>query len=330
MAEPIRCLVTGAAGFVGSYLVEALVGRGHEVSCLVRKTSNLAWLKGLPVHFVYGDVVDPDSLTTAVVGVDYVYHVAGLTKVLRDVDYFRVNTGGTANLLRACAAADGAYRRIVLVSSLSALGPPRDGRLLVEDDPARPITPYGLSKHLAEALAASYAGRLPITVVRPSAIYGPRDREALVVFQWVSRGLRPVTRQKRLFSLIHVRDLASGLVLAAEHPAGVGRTYHLANDEPESLEGVSALIAEALRRRALTLRLPPAAFMMAAGLSELAGKLQGRPQILDRNKALEATQASWVCDTRRAREELGFRTAIDVREGVRETAEWYRKAGWLK
>jgi nucleoside-diphosphate-sugar epimerase len=129
--------------------------------------------------------------------------------------------------------------------------------------------------------------------------------------------------------LIHARDLAGGLVLAAEHPGAAGRTYHLANEEPETLEGLSALVAGVLQRRTITLRLPPAAFALAGELSELAGKVQGRPQILDRNKALEASQLSWASDPRRAREELGFRAAVEVREGVRETADWYRRVGWL-
>lgn len=331
MSHPrARCLVTGAAGFVGSHLVEALVGRGHEVSCLVRKTSNLAWLKALPVRLVYGDVVDAASLPAAVDGMDYVYHVAGVTKALREADFFFVNAGGTSNLLKACAGAGRPFQRIVVVSSQAAHGPPRDGRPMREDDPPRPITPYGLSKLRAEAIAASFASRLPITIVRPPAIYGPRDRETLVVFQWVNRGLSPVPRTKQLFSVIHARDLANGLVLAGEHPGGPGRLYHLANDEPESLEGMARLIAQALGKRAITLRLPAAALGIAAVASALAGALQRQPQIFDRYKALELSQPSWVSDTGRARDELGFTATVPLSEGVRETAEWYRRTGWLK
>lgn len=330
MSRAVSCLVTGAAGFVGSHLVEALVGQGYEVRCLVRKTSNLTWLKGLPVEFVCGDVVNAHSLPAALAGVDYVYHVAGVTKALREADYFLVNAGGTANLLKACAATGQAYRRIVLVSSLSALGPPQDGCVLAEDTPPQPVTAYGLSKLRAEVVAAAYATQLPITVVRAPAIYGPRDRDTLAVFQWAARGLRPITRRRSLFSLIHVRDLARGLVLSAEHEASVGRTYHLANDEPESLDNVTALIADALGRRSIALPLPQMAFGVAATLSELSGKLSRRPQIYTRDKALEMAQPSWVCDTRRAREELGFRPAIEVRDGIRETAEWYRRVGWLR
>ena len=328
-ATPARCLVTGAAGFVGSHLVETLVDRGYEVSCLVRKTSNLAWLKPLPVRFVFGDVLDADSLPGAVEGMDYVYHVAGAVKALREADFFLVNAGGTANLLEACAAPGQSLQRFVLVSSQAAAGPPEIGHPLTEDDPPRPITPYGLSKLRAEVLTASYAARLPVTVVRPPAIYGPRDRETLTVFQWINRGLCPVPRQKRFFSLIHVRDLVTGLILAAESPASVGRTYHLANDGPESLEGMSTLIAQALGRHPVTLRLPQAAFDLAGGASTLAGRLRRRPQIFDRYKAMELSLPSWVYDTRRARAELGFQASISVPDGVRETTDWYRKAGWL-
>ena len=325
----MRCLITGAAGFVGSHLAEELIAQGNQVRCLVRQTSNLVWLKSLPVELARGDVLTPESLRSAVDGVEKVYHVAGLTRAFAEDDYVRVNAGGTGNLLEACLASGGRLNRVVVVSSLSAAGPGAPGRAICEDDPPRPLSRYGRSKLQAERVAATFSDRLPISVVRPAAVYGPRDRDTLLLFELANWGLCPITWRQRVFSLIDVRDLARGLIAAGEGPCRAGRIYNLANPKSETLDRVTHMIARSVGRRALTVRLPAAAFYASGAVRELAARARGRPGIFDREKARELAQPNWVCDTSRARDELAFEARVPTEQGICDAARWYRAAGWL-
>ena len=329
----IRCLVTGAPGFVGGHLVDALVERGHSVACLVRSTSDTRSLealraKGLPVDLVRGDILDPASLPPALRGVDYVYHVAGLTKSLDPTRYFRVNRDGTVNLLEACLGTE-RLRRVLVLSSLSALGPAPPGRPLGESDPPRPITPYGQSKLAAERVAARYRGRLPITVVRPPAVYGPHDRDTLAVFRLVNLGIRPVPIPRQELSLVDARDLARGMIAAAEAPSGVGQTYHVANRSTIGYADLARQISAALGRRCLPVPIHPAAYLIGGALGQLANRLSGRARILDLNKAREGMSLSWTCSAERARADLGFECQIPLERGIRDAVAFYREAGWL-
>ncbi|MBI4496789.1 MAG: NAD-dependent epimerase/dehydratase family protein [Chloroflexi bacterium] len=323
-----RCLVTGATGFIGRHLVEALVRRGDRVVCLVRRTSRLDRLAALPVELVYGDITDPASLHAAVDSVEEVYHLAGLTTALRSQDFHRVNVTGTAALLEACRRTGGP-RRTVLVSSLAACGPSAPGQPLGEDDLPRPLSPYGRSKLAAEAVARAYSRYLPMTVVRPPVVYGPGDRQTLPFFRLVHRGVRPLFRRDTQVSLIHVADLVAGLLLAAGRDAAIGQTYFLAGDETPTLEELTGLIALALGRRAVALRLPYHLVRAAARALEVSGRLTHRPPAFDRDKVRELYQPAWCCRSDRARRDLGFVPRFSVAEGLRQTALWYRRQGWL-
>jgi nucleoside-diphosphate-sugar epimerase len=328
-----RCLVTGAPGFVGGHLVDALLERGHHVACLVRSTSDTRRLealraRGLPVELVRGDVLEPGSLTPALRDVDYVYHVAGLTKSLDPARYFRVNADGTASLLEACLGAE-RLRRVLVLSSLSALGPARPGRPLGEFDPPRPITPYGASKLAAERVVARYRDRLPITVVRPPAVYGPRDRDTLTVFKLVNLGIRPVPIPRQEVSLVDARDLARGVIAAAETEAGVGQTYHIANRSPIGYADLARQIALALGRRCLPVPIHPAVYLLGGAVGQLANRLSGKARIIDVNKAREGMFLSWTCSAERARADLGFECGIPLEQGLRDAVAFYREAGWL-
>ena len=324
-----RCLVTGATGFIGGHLVRALVDRGDRVVCLVRRTSPLDRLATLPVELVYGDLADPAALRQAVDGVTRVYHVAGLIQARRPDDFHRVNVEGTARLLEACRSTGAPLGRFVLVSSLAACGPSAAGRPWSEDDPTQPLTAYGRSKLAAEGVARSYADQVPLTIVRPPVVYGPGDRQTLPFFRLINRGLRPIVGGDARLSLIHVTDLVSGLLRAGDCPAAVGRTYFLAHDETATVEEITALIADALDRRTVSFRIPYRLTRLAAGATELVGRLSRRPPVFDRAKALEMYQPGWCCRSARARRDLGFTPRFSLAEGLRQTALWYRDHGWL-
>ena len=185
-------LVTGSTGFIGSHLVELLLQKGCRVRCLIRKTSDLQWLKDLPVEFVEGDIADPPSLARAVRGVEYIYHSAGLTKARTEDQYFRANAGGTRSLLEAARDVAPGLKRFLFLSSQTAAGPSPTITPITEEFPPRPITTYGRSKLQGEKECLSVSGRVPVTICRAPAVYGPRDKDVFEFFHTVSRGLQPM------------------------------------------------------------------------------------------------------------------------------------------
>lgn len=322
-------LVTGATGFIGRHLVEALVARGEEVSCLVRPASRHRWPHDLPVRLVPGDLADPAALRTVLPTVTHVFHVAGLVKASCRRDYFRVNAAGTRRLLDLCTRHGTRLQRFVLVSSLAAAGPALAGRPRIEDDPPRPVSAYGQSKLAAELATLALANRLPITIVRPCVVYGPRDIEGLLLVRSVARGLAPLLGNLEQLSLIHVRDVVRGLLLVAELQRAVGRTYFLAHAEVHSPSTLLQQIAAALGTRARVVRLPQPLLAGAAAVAEALGRVLGRASMLNCSKARELAASCWTCDAGRARAELGFAAQIPLAEGLAETVAWYRRAGWL-
>ena len=212
-----KALVTGASGFIGSHLVEALARGGHEVACLMRSTSRTERLEPFGPRLLQGDVTDPASLATAVEGVDVVYHLAGVTKTHRAKQMWRVNEQGVRNVAEACAAKT-TPPVLIVTSSLAAAGPAPAGRLRRESDPPQPVSHYGRSKRAGEVAAKSFASQLPVTIVRPPIVFGQDDRDMLQMFRLIAIfGLHLVPGLgRRKVSLIHAADLAEALILAAE------------------------------------------------------------------------------------------------------------------
>lgn len=322
-------LVTGATGFIGGHVAEALARRGEEVRCLARSEARPPWLAGVPLAWRRGSVEEPESLAAALAGVRQVYHLAGVTHPRHPDDFQRVNAEGTRALLAACRAACPRLERFVLVSSLSAVGPSPDGRPLDEDAPFRPVSAYGRSKAAAEAYARAAASELPITVIRPPAVYGPRERQILSVFRMIDRGLAVLGDRGKTLNLVNVLDLVDGCLAAAAAPAAAGRTYFIAHPETVALDDFMAEVARALGRRPLFVRLPDRVLLLAGGILEDVAALAGQVAPLNRDKAIEAAQRHWRCSPERARHDFGFAARRPLAEGVRATVEWYRRAGWL-
>jgi len=336
-----RVLVTGASGFIGSHLVEALSERGDEVTCLVRKTSKVDRLRALGAVLTYGDVTDPAGLPEAVAGHEIVYHLAGLTRTLRRGDFHRVNEQGVRNVARACAAQATPPVSVVL-SSLAAAGPaPRRPR--IESDPPEPVSRYGRSKRAGERAAEQLADRVPTSVVRPPPVFGPRDRAGLAIFRAIARtGLHVVPGLGRMhLSLIHAADLARLLILVAERGARLELQareaaaasqgyYFAAGDEHPTYAELGRKIGTALGRARIRIvpTLPRTVWLVAAW-GELLGRLRGQPPAVGFDKAREARAGSWTCSAERAQEELDFQITTPLDERLCETAEWYRREGWL-
>ena len=324
----MRALVTGANGFLGTCLTRRLLAGGHAVRALVRPGSPAGALSGLDVELARGDVTDAGSLPAAVRGCDAVFHLAGIRRAPRREDFLRVNAEGTRILLEACAAHAPGLSRFVLAGSMAAAGPSATPR--VEEEPFAPREWYGESKVEAERLAFSFAGRLPVTVARPPRITGPGDKENLLFFRIVARGMvLGFAGPPRPLSFVDVEDCARGLESLATHPGAVGHAFFLASAELTSIEGLQHEVARALGVKARVVRIPPALLRGAGSLADVASRVLGRHLPLNRKLAEQVLAPGWVCDPGKARRVLGFEARVGLAESLRRSAEWYREAGWI-
>jgi nucleoside-diphosphate-sugar epimerase len=324
----VRALVTGATGFVGGHVVEALARRGDAVTVLARSAERAAPLAPFGVRVALGTLDDEAALAAAVRDADVVYHLAGLTAGT-EADLQRVNAEGTRRLLKAVRAAAPGLARFVLVSSQAALGPSRPGERLAEDAPCRPLTAYGRSKLAGEAAVRDTAG-IPWTIVRPPAVYGPNDREFLKMFALIRRGVAPVfgTGAQQL-SLVCAPDLADAVVRAGTATAAAGRTYHAAHAEVVTTRELALAIGAALGVRPFVIPVPGAvATPIVSAIGALA-EARGRASVLNRDKMAEFLAPAWLLDVGAAERDLGWRAALGIAAGTRLTAEWYRREGWL-
>ena len=328
----MKVLVTGASGFLGSHIAEQLTREGHEVRALVRRSSKrefLETLKGL--EFAYGGVEDAEKVAEAVKGVDAIIHSAGLVKARNPGEFRTTNVTGTKNLLDSAEAHAPRLKRFVFVSSLAAAGPSPDGKPVDRTKDPTPVTHYGRSKLEAERVALAMKDRLPITILRPAAIYGPRDNEIFAVFQSVHRGVLPTIGDgTNTLSMIYGADCADACVKAlfAEVPSGSiyfvddGEVYRLR----QMLEGIEGALGKKAKIR---INLPFPVVYMAALSAEIFGKLSNRAVMLTRDKMNEMRQPHWVCSSADTRTALHWEPKTMLREGTEITARWYRDNGWL-
>ena len=328
-------VVTGSRGFIGSHLVETLVAQGVRVRRLVRvqTTQELPAISGGAIEQVVVDYDDARTLQRSGVldDADYVYHLAGVTKGVSQREFDAGNVVPTKRLIDVLSARAGQLERLVLVSSQAAAGParaldaPRD-----ESAPNEPIEEYGRSKLEAERIAASAGDKVPFTTVRPSAVYGPRDRDFLTIFKQARRGvgLYPASRDRYL-SVIHVRDVVRGIIAAATSAESLGRTYFLTAEPAVSWRDVYAAVAEAIGKPISEINIPQPLVDAAGLLGDVATWLTGTPGLVTRQKIALSKADYWVCSGARAARDFGFRAGIGLREGMRGTYRWYLENGWL-
>lgn len=315
---PDRVLVTGATGFVGSHIAQAFVEAGYEVRVGARATTNERWISSLDTERVPLDVRgNPEDISRAVENVDVVVHVAGITRARRPEDYYSVNAGGTRKI--AAAALRAGVRRFVLISSLAARGP--DGRDHPESD-------YGRSKLEAENYLRALSGRMEAVVLRPAAVYGPRDTDLLPLFRMARAGWLPVPSGAALLQPVYVQDAARAALAAASEPVGFG-PFPVAENRRYTWREVAAGLEKSLGRTVRAVRLPAGAFVLAGRMAEWAARPLSAVPIFDERRSRDLALNAWTCDVSGTEEALGWRAEVPLFEGLERTARWYGQVGWL-
>lgn len=324
IAPPVA--VTGGTGFVGSHLVDTLGAAGVPTRVLVRDAVHPRWIEGGPAELVSGALDDAAALARLVDGAGTVIHLAGVLRAARAADFDRGNRGGTAALVAACTAVAPAAR-LVHVSSLAAVGPaPVPGGVTPDAEP-RPVSDYGRSKLAAEAEARRHGG--PWAVLRPPAIYGPRDRDVLEFFKMAARGVALVPAGERWLTLASVDDVVRAVVAAAAGVAPDGTVLHLGHPQPVRLDRALHVIAAAGDVTTRVLPVPGLAIRLAGAGGAVAHRLGLHSVPITPDKAGELLARHWTADTRASLATLGVGDGRDLAEGGRLTWRWYRAAGWL-
>ncbi|MFK7892335.1 MAG: NAD-dependent epimerase/dehydratase family protein [Granulosicoccus sp.] len=325
-------LVTGATGFTGRHLVKTLCNTGAEVRAIARASSDCTELEKLPVALYRGEVFDADVINSAIEGVNYVFHVAAAyreAKISDDV-YWNVHVGSTKHLANACLVQTD-FKRFVHVSTLGVHGhienPPA-----TEEYPFAPGDRYQETKVEAEMWIRDFAEQnsLPVTVVRPAAIYGPGDRRLLKVFKMAKMNLVPMLGlgHKHLYHLIHVTDLVDFMILSATHERTAGEVYACGAKDPITIQNMIRIIAGELDTRPRFLRLPVTPFFIAGDLCEFVCKPLGiEPPIYRRRVAFFTKDRAF--DTSKMRKHTGFSNRYSNESGLTNLAQWYKREGWL-
>jgi dihydroflavonol-4-reductase len=339
----LKVLVTGISGFIGHHVAEALHAHGHELRGLIRRTSDRSGITHLPVEIAEGDILDRAALAQAMIGVDAVVHLAGVsTKAVSPEDFQRLNVRGTRNVIEAAVAegAKGKKPRLIYISSQSAGGPAPAGTASDGADPEAPLSRYGESKLAAEGLVRAAAGQLDAVIIRPPIVYGPRDRDILAAFKLakLARGLffHPGFQEKR-YSVVYGPDLGEGIAQALEGglPVSDGRSdrgrgvYYLDDGHAYSWSELGRLLVASLGLRPIILKVPELVPTAIAFAQEIQAVLTKKPPLLGFDKVRDMRATNFVCSSERARRDFAYAPKHDLATGFVKTAKWYTENGWL-
>jgi nucleoside-diphosphate-sugar epimerase len=323
--------VTGGSGFVGGHLCERLRREGWTVRALVRKSSGTEVLEDAGCDLVAGSLGAPASFRGALAGADVIFHLAGITKAVRARDFARVNGGGTEAVLDA--AADAGFKgRFVYLSSLAAAGPaPAPAQARTESMEPRPVSAYGRGKLLGERHVRSAPNSIETVILRPGAIYGPREHEIYQVVRTLAKtGLALRVGPDFRVQMTHVDDVVSALMHAAANPEMVGRVYNLVDQQVWRLSEVLHLLGEAIGRRIRIVPLPMALGWAAGGVIDAASLAVRRPlSPFNTDKMRELAAGDWIGDSTRLTRDCGWRAEWALPAGLHDTIRWYRAKGWL-
>jgi nucleoside-diphosphate-sugar epimerase len=319
--------LTGGSGFVGSHVADALLASGYRVRALARRPENPGWLKDAPLEIVPGDVREADSLEALVAGARAVVHVAGKTSARSEAEYMASNASGAANVASATRRS-APEAHLVLVSSQAAGGPSRNGAPVCAGDPPRPVSSYGRSKLAGEEAVRGVAG-LAFTILRPGAVYGPRETAIRDLFVAASRGFVPVLAGGTpRVQMVYAEDLARA-VLGALERGGRGETFFVAHPEILEYRGIAETLATLPSRRPRLVPVPSVAVRTAGSLAGLFSTFAKGPPVFNAEKARELLESAWTCDVSGTQVALNQPFRTDFAAGAKLTWKWYLERGWI-
>jgi nucleoside-diphosphate-sugar epimerase len=331
----MKILITGASGFIGSFIVEEALRRGFETWAAVRKSSSREWLKDERINFIELNLSSKEQLKEQLKDkvFDYVVHAAGVTKCLNKQDFRRINTEGTKNLVDALLEVKMPLKRLVFVSSLSVFGAIREQQPyeeIRESDMPQPNTEYGRSKLAAEQYLDSLGSRIPYIILRPTGVYGPKEKDYYIMAKSIKQHSDfAVGYRQQDITFVYVEDVVQAIFLALEHGEN-GRKYFLSDGQVYQSATFSKLIHEALGRPWwIRLTVPEWVLRIVTFVGEYTGRLTGKVTALNNDKYNILRQRNWRCDIEPARKELGYEPKVMLEEGVKRTIKWYQEHGWL-
>ncbi len=325
-------LLTGATGFIGSHIADDLLSKGIELRCIVRKSSDLTWLKGKKIELVEADFNNISSLEASLDGVDSVIHCAGVIAAKNYEGFLIGNKNATLNLIQAILNKKIDLKRFLYVSSLMAFGPAKDfNNPILPYQEMNPLSNYGKSKKETELAIEEFKKIMPITIVRPPAVYGPRDKATFTVFQSVNLGIGTLMGfNTKYVSLINSMDLARGINEACLSKNTIGKSYFISSEEFYTWPQIISEMKKSFNKKyVLTLNLPHSLVLGIGGVSEYFGKFSKNPPVFNYEKAIDFIQDYWICSIANAKEDFGYQQKISLSDGIQITADWYKENKWL-
>jgi len=336
----MKVLVTGASGFIGSHLTQRLVKEGHSVRVLVReedqsklpknRKDSLDLLHNLKLEIVKGDFLDKESLEKALEGIEVVFHLGAIARPMAIADklYFDVNEKGTRNLFESIDKKK--IKKIVMMSSVSAVGTARNDLALDEKSERLPVDVYGRSKLAQEKVAEEFIekDKLPIVMLRPPMVFGPRDVEMLRLFKAVDKRFFPLSSENKCLEFLYVGNLVEACFLAWKK-GKVGEKYHITNGEHYSINDVINSISRAQNEKVFQIKLPRFVFVSMGYLVEVISKLINAHPPFQHNTIDWMTGKLWYSNPAKAMKELEYKPIVSLDDGTRNTFEYYKKKGFL-
>ena len=325
-----RVLITGASGFVGYHLIEAALQNNLEVYAAIRGNSQTDHLKHLDIRYVNIDYKNRPALKQQLTDInpDYIIHAAGVTSARSQAEYDDINATNTYNLASVAAELDGNLKKFVLIGSLAAIGPLKTlNGIITETTIPHPVTAYGRSKLLAEEQLRTVKN-ISYTILRPTAVYGPRDTGIFIFFKQLVKGIEPyIGNSQQKLSFIYVKDVANAAIKALY--GGHNQTYNLSDGNFYSRYELGDITKQVLSLKTLKFHLPVNFVKIIAAVSEKVSSLRNKAAVVNIEKIDELMAVNWSCDNEKAKSDLGFYPAYNLQAGLTETLTWYKANKWL-
>jgi len=330
-----KILITGASGFIGSFMVEQALNEGYEVYAGIRKTSNKKYLKDKRIKFIEFNFADNKGLKKIFsdlkkqnIRFNYIIHNAGITKANKKQDYFTINYQYTKNLIDALISTNSVPGKFIYMSSLAAYGPVQKGNNLIKlTDIPKPVTSYGESKLKAEKYITSQ-NNFPYIIIRPIGVYGPREKDFYLYFKLIKKHLQPLIGfTTPNVSFIYVKDLVK-IIFAALESNITNKAYFVSDGVISNSMILGDTIKKHLNKKTIKIRIPISLLKIAAFFLELVFGLFGKTPTVNLEKINEL-KSSWVCDIKSLEHDFNFKADYNLNKGIYETAQWYKKEKWL-